>query len=69
MDDHPGGPFGRRGGPDALRYFYRGQGVLIGAALTVANIAGTVTYEKWRAAEPAPQATETPPPSESTLQH
>ncbi|WP_331734956.1 hypothetical protein OG590_39500 (plasmid) [Streptomyces goshikiensis] len=63
---------GKRGGPEALRYFYRGQGVLIGAALTGASIAGTVAYEKWRArraAEPAPQPTEMPTPSGSIPQH
>ncbi|MFD0268534.1 hypothetical protein ACFVGY_18460 [Streptomyces sp. NPDC127106] len=65
---------GKLGGPDALRYFYRGQGVIIGAALTGASVAGTVAYEKWRArraaaADPAPQTTETPAPGESTSQH
>nr|MDT0519806.1 hypothetical protein [Streptomyces sp. DSM 41633] len=61
---------GKRGGPVALRYFYRGQDVIIGAALTGAGVAGTVLYDKWHArraaAKPAPQTTETPPPGEST---
>ncbi|GAA1553490.1 hypothetical protein [Streptomyces globosus] len=64
----------KRGGPVALRYFYRGQGAIIGAALTGAGMAGTRLYDKWRArrtaaAEPAPQTTETPTPGESTPQH
>ncbi|MFB7220259.1 hypothetical protein [Streptomyces sp. NPDC056227] len=52
----------KRGGPVALRYFYRGQGVIIGGAITGGAIAGTVAYDKWSkrravAAEAAPETT------------
>ncbi len=52
----------KRGGPVALRYFYRGQGVVIGGVLTGAAVAGTLLYDKWRArrtdaAEPAHEST------------
>ncbi|MFH9400595.1 hypothetical protein [Streptomyces sp. NPDC017638] len=56
----------KRGGPLALRYFYRGQGIIIGSALTGGAIAGTVAYDKWSkrraaAAEPVAESTaETP---------
>ncbi|MFI6063064.1 hypothetical protein [Streptomyces sp. NPDC051286] len=58
---------GKRGGPVALRYFYRGQGVILGAAVTGASVAGTVLYSKWSArraaAESAPESnTGTPAP-------
>ncbi|WP_413808134.1 hypothetical protein [Streptomyces sp. OE57] len=63
---------GKRGGPDALRYFYRVQGVIIGAAITGATVAGTVAYDKWRtrraaaAAEAAPESTTgTPDPCDA----
>ncbi|MFJ8142658.1 hypothetical protein [Streptomyces sp. NPDC096013] len=50
----------KRGGPAALRYFYLGQGVIIGGALTSSAIAGTVAYDKWSkrraAAETATEA-------------
>ncbi|MFI1734909.1 hypothetical protein ACH40E_38000 [Streptomyces acidicola] len=53
----------KRGGPVALRYFYRRQGVIIGGALTGGAIAGTVAYDKWSkrraaaAAEPVAEST------------
>ncbi|MEY2228854.1 MULTISPECIES: hypothetical protein [Streptomyces] len=60
---------GRRGGPDALRCFSRGQGVIIGAAVTGAGVAGPLLYNKWcacrAAADPAPQTTAKPAPGES----
>ncbi|MFJ9729452.1 hypothetical protein ACIRP3_42650 [Streptomyces sp. NPDC101209] len=37
----------KRGGPVALRYFYRSQGIVIGSVLTGGAIAGTVAYDKW----------------------
>ncbi|KMS87951.1 MULTISPECIES: hypothetical protein [Streptomyces] len=40
---------GKRGGPYALRYFHRGQGVVIGAALAGAALAGILFHDKWRA--------------------
>lgn len=51
----------KRGGPVALRYFYRGQGFIIG--VTGGAIAGTVAYDKWSkrraaaAAEPVAEST------------
>ncbi|MCX4486613.1 hypothetical protein OG890_22200 [Streptomyces anulatus] len=56
-----------RGGPVALRYFYRGQGFILGGVLASAAIAGTVAHDKWskrRAADEAAleSATETPTP-------
>ncbi|MEK8143351.1 hypothetical protein NKH18_18115 [Streptomyces sp. M10(2022)] len=57
---------GKVGGPDALRAFYRqvgrGQGVIIGAAVTGVSVGGTLLYNKWRArgtsvaAEQAPES-------------
>ncbi|MFH8371750.1 hypothetical protein [Streptomyces sp. NPDC018031] len=50
----------KRGGPVALRYFYRGQGFVIGGALTGGVI---VAYDKWSkrraaaAAEPVAEST------------
>lgn len=51
----------KRGGPVALRYFYRGQGFIIGGFVTGGAIAGTVAYDKWskrRAAAEAATTTE-----------
>jgi uncharacterized membrane protein YebE (DUF533 family) len=51
----------KRGGPVALRNFYRGQGVIIGGVITGGAIAGTVAYDKRSkrraAAEAAPETT------------
>lgn len=51
----------KRGGPVALRYFYRSQGVIIGGVITGGAIAGTVAHDKWSkrraAAEAAPETT------------
>lgn len=57
----------KRGGPVALRYYYRGQGVILGGILASAAIAGTVAHDKWNrrraAAESAPASTtEAPTP-------
>ncbi|MFJ9080315.1 hypothetical protein ACIRO3_34535 [Streptomyces sp. NPDC102278] len=60
----------RRGSTHALRYFSSRQGMIMGAALTGAGVAGTVLYDKWHArravVKPAPQTTETLTPGEST---
>ncbi|WP_078894051.1 hypothetical protein [Streptomyces sp. NRRL S-1022] len=39
----------KRGGPAALRAFYRRQGLLIGAAVAGVSFAGTQLYSKVRA--------------------
>ncbi|WP_019435824.1 hypothetical protein [Streptomyces sp. AA0539] len=36
----------RRGGPLALRYFYTGQGVIIGGAVASAALAGALAHDK-----------------------
>ncbi|WP_109006250.1 hypothetical protein [Streptomyces rishiriensis] len=57
----------KRGGPVALRYFYRSQGVIIGGVLTGGAIAGTVAHDKWSkrraaaAAEPVGKSTKEAP--------
>ena len=55
----------KRGGPAALRTFYRGQGVLIGAAVASISIAGTQLYYKLRTRGSGTSAPATGPDSAS----
>ncbi|MFC8332747.1 hypothetical protein [Streptomyces olivaceus] len=54
-----------RGGPLALRYFHRGQGAIIGAAVTGAAIAGTMAYDRWSKRRTSQTTTATPTPGDA----